>query len=194
MTRPLLPSITYVDQFLAPDAAQDLQAKLLAEIDFKAERYVFNGVEVISKRKVAYHSEHAYSYSNQTYPGQPWTPTLALLRQMVRDKTGHDFNAVLCNWYEDGAAAMGWHTDSEKELGPDPVIASLSFGQKRTFAFRPKRSPLDKNPKKICEYRLGEGDLLVMEKGTQPFFEHALLAEKAVSLARMNLTFRKILV
>ena len=193
MTRPTLPSITYIDQFLAPDAATDLQAKLLAEIDFNPETYVFNGVAVQSKRKVAYHSEHAYSYSNQTYMGQPWTPTLALLRQMVLEKTGHDFNAVLCNLYEDGAAAMGWHTDSEKELGPDPVIASLSFGQKRTFAFRPKRSLTDKNPKKICEYRLGEGDLLVMEKGTQPFFEHALLAEKTAQLHRMNLTFRKIL-
>ncbi len=193
MTHPPLPCITYIDQFLAPDVGATLQAKLLAEIDFKAETYVFNGVAVQSRRKVAYHSEHAYSYSNQTYPGQPWTPTLALLRQMVRDATGHDFNAVLCNWYEDGAAAMGWHTDSEKELGPDPVIASLSFGQKRTFAFRPKRSLTDKNPKKICEYRLGEGDLLVMEQGTQPFFEHALLAEKAAQLPRMNLTFRKIL-
>ena len=166
---------------------------LLKELDFKSESYIFNGVEVLSKRRVSYHSEHAYAYSNQSYAGKAWTPTLMRLRQMILDKTGYEFNAVLCNFYENGQAAMGWHSDSEKELGADPIIASLSFGQKRKFAFRPRRSFAEKNPKKVCEYLLGEGDLLVMEKGTQPFFEHALLTEKSTTAARMNLTFRKIL-
>lgn len=190
---PLTPNVTYLGDFLTGDAAQDLYEKLLAEIEFKAESYVFNGVEVLSKRRVSYHSEHAYAYSNQAYAGKDWTPTLTLLRQMILEKTGHEFNAVLCNFYENGQAAMGWHSDSERELGPDPVIASVSFGQKRKFAFRPRRTFADKNPKKVCEYLLGQGDLLVMEKGTQPAFEHALLAEKSATEPRMNLTFRKIL-
>lgn len=189
----MLPNIAYVPDFLDTPQSVALYEKLLAELEFKSEMYTFNGVAVESKRKISYHSEHSYAYSNQSYAGKPWTPTLALLRQMILEKTGHEFNAVLCNFYENGNAAMGWHSDSEKELGSDPVIASLSFGQKRKFAFRPRRTFADKNPKKVCEYLLGEGDLLVMEKGTQPFFEHALLADKSATHARMNLTFRKII-
>ena len=26
---------------------------------------------------------------------------------------------------------MGWHSDDEKELGPNPTIASISFGSER---------------------------------------------------------------
>ena len=188
-----LPTLSYFEDFLTGTPGQEMYEALLTELDFKAERYIFSGVEVLSKRRVSYHSEHAYAYSNQSYSAKAWTPTLTLLRQIILEKTGHDFNAVLCNFYENGQAAMGWHSDSEKELGSDPVIASLSFGQKRTFAFRPRRTFAEKNPKKVCEYFLGDGDLLVMEKGTQPFFEHALLTDKSATAARMNLTFRKIL-
>ena len=191
---PVLPNISYVPDFLDAPQSVAMYAQLLAELEFKSEMYTFNSVTIESKRKVSYHSEHAYAYSNQSYAGKPWTPTLTLLRQMILKKTGHEFNAVLCNFYENGNAAMGWHSDSEKELGPDPVIASVSFGQRRKFAFRPCRTFADKNPKKVCEYLLGEGDLLVMEKGTQPLFEHALLADKSATNARMNLTFRKIII
>lgn len=193
LTLPQLPTLSYFDNFLSAPQSQHLYENLLSELEFKSETYVFQGVSVQSKRRINYHSEHAYAYSNQEYSGKAWTPTLTLLRQMVLEKTGHAFNAVLCNFYDNGQAAMGWHADSEKELGPDPVIASLSFGQKRKFAFRPRRTFGEKNPKKVCEYLLGQGDLLVMEKGTQSFFEHALLTEKSATQPRMNLTFRKII-
>ncbi|WP_323374593.1 alpha-ketoglutarate-dependent dioxygenase AlkB [Nostoc commune] len=31
---------------------------------------------------------------------------------------------------------MSWHTDSEPELGKNPVIASISLGGARRFMFR----------------------------------------------------------
>ena len=31
---------------------------------------------------------------------------------------------------------MAWHSDDEAELGPETVIASVSFGATRKFAFR----------------------------------------------------------
>lgn len=193
MTLPALPNITYFDDFLTDTQAKELYEKLLTELEFKSETYVFNGVTIESKRKVSYHSEHSYSYSNQSYGGKPWTETLELLRQMIVQKTGIEFNAVLCNFYEDGSAGMGWHADKEKELGPNPVIASLSFGQKRKFAFRYRKDVVnEKNPKKICEYLLGGGDLLIMGEDTQPYFEHSLTTDKSATKARMNLTFRKI--
>ena len=190
---PALPNITFFEDFMTSDEAQSYFEKLSKEIEFKSETYIFSGVTIESKRKISYHSEHAYSYSNQSYSGKPWTPTLTLLRQLIADKTGIEFNAVLCNFYEDGSVGMGWHADKEKELGLNPVIASLSFGQKRKFAFRPRRDVVnEKNPKKVCEYLLGDGSLLMMGEDTQPYFEHSLITDKSATKARMNLTFRKI--
>lgn len=195
MTLPALPNISYFDDFLTREEVTKLYAQLLLEIEFKPETYLFKGVSIESKRKVSYHSEFAYSYSNQDYQGKPWTATLELLRQKIVEKTGIEFNAVLCNFYENGHAGMGWHADKEKELGFNPVIASLSFGQKRKFAFRYRKDVVnEKNPKKLCEYLLGEGDLLIMGVDTQPFFEHSLITDKSATKARMNLTFRKIII
>ena len=105
----------------------------------------------------------------------------------------HSIYLIVCNFYEDGSAGMVWHADKEKELGHNPVIASLSFGQKCKFAFRHRKDVVgEKNPKKICEYLLGGGDLLIMGKDTQPYFEHSLITDKSATKARMNLTFRKI--
>lgn len=73
----------------------------------------------------------------------------------------------------------------------NPVIASLSLGESRRFAFRHRRD-IVKNPKKICEYQLGGGALLVMRENCQPYFEHSLLTDKSAHEPRMNLTFRKI--
>ncbi|GAM62570.1 alkylated DNA repair protein alkB [Vibrio ishigakensis] len=33
------------------------------------------------------------------------------------------FNSVLVNLYRNGDDYMGWHSDNEKELGVNPVIA-----------------------------------------------------------------------
>ena len=195
MTIPSLPNIEYFNDLLTEEQSHYFYEKLLSELDFKSETYIFNGVTINTKRKVSYHSEHSYTYSNQSYKGKPWTETLLLLRQMITEKTGIEFNAVLCNLYEDGFAGMGWHADKEKELGPNPVIASLSFGQKRKFAFRHRRDVVnEKNPKKICGYVLGDGDLIIMGEDTQQYFEHALLVDKSATQPRMNLTFRKIVV
>lgn len=193
MLLPSLPNISYLDNFLIKEQAADFYTQLLTELEFKSEFYTFNEITIESKRKVSYHSEHAYSYSNQSYQGKPWTPTLETLRKMICEKTGIDFNAVLVNFYENGSAGMGWHADKEKELGPNPIIASLSFGQKRKFAFRHRKDVVnEKNPKKICEYMLGEGDLLIMKEDCQKYFEHSLITDKSATKARMNLTFRKI--
>lgn len=189
-----LPNVEINDSFLSADKATAYFQKLLKEITFKSEVYTFSGATVESKRKVSYHSAFAYSYSNQSYQGKEWTDTLLEIKEQVEKATGQEFNAVLCNYYPDGSAGMGWHSDKERELGGDPVIASLSFGEKRRFAFRLRPDVAGvKNPKKICEYTLGHGTLLVMKEGTQPKFEHSLIKDLSATGQRMNLTFRKVI-
>jgi len=95
------------------------------------------------------------------------------------------FNSVLLNRYRGGGDYMGWHSDDEPELGPAPVIASLSLGAARRFLLRRGDDPARK-----AEYLLGHGDLLVMAGQTQQFYQHALPKMARVQGERINLTFR----
>ena len=52
-----------------------------------------------------------------------------------------NFNTCLLNYYPSGADGMGYHADDEKELGHQPVIASLSLGATRKFVFKHKKTP-----------------------------------------------------
>ncbi len=82
---------------------------------------------------------------------------------------------------------MGWHRDNEKELGPEPVIASISFGQTRPFILRHTK---DKTLKLSLD--LTHGSLLLMSGTTQTFWEHALPKRTCLMSPRINITFRLI--
>ncbi|HBK45083.1 MAG TPA: alpha-ketoglutarate-dependent dioxygenase AlkB, partial [Xanthomonadaceae bacterium] len=101
--------------------------------------------------------------------------------------TGADFNSVLANRYRDGRDAMGWHSDDEPELGPQPLIASLSLGAARRFAFRHRSDPALR-----LALTLGHGDLLLMAGATQSHYRHALPRTARPVGERVNLTFRRI--
>ena len=74
-----------------------------------------------------------------------WTPSLLTLKLLVEERVRTKFNSVLINFYRDGNDSNGWHSDDEKELGQNPIIASLSFGANRRFVMKHKRD----NSKKI---------------------------------------------
>jgi len=97
------------------------------------------------------------------------------------------FNSVLLNRYRSGAEHMGWHADDEPELGPEPVIASLSLGAERRFLLRLRAEPAIKQ-----EWRLGHGDLLLMRGDCQRVAQHALPKMVRVADERINLTFRRV--
>lgn len=190
---PKEPDLSFHTDIFTSEQAQDFMNRLLDELEFKSESYTFNGQEILTKRKVSYHSEHQYNYANQSYSGKPWTPTLLEMKEIIEQKTGEKFNAVLCNYYENGEAGMGWHSDKERELGDTPTIASVSLGQERDFAFRYRKDVVNqKNPPKISQFRLTSGSVLIMRGTTQKFFEHSLLQNKSLNGKRINLTFRKI--
>jgi alkylated DNA repair dioxygenase AlkB len=107
----------------------------------------------------------------------------------VSDFTGELFNGVLINMYREGQDSMGWHSDDEKELGKEPVIASISLGASRRFLFREKE-----NRKEKREVFLKDGSLLVMEGRTQELWQHCLPRSAKVKDSRINLTFRRIVV
>ena len=84
---------------------------------------------------------------------------------------------------------MGWHADDEKELGDEPVIASLSLGQPRAFHIKHKTNPCLRH-----KMTLNSGSLLVMKGAMQQHWLHQVPKEPKITQPRINLTFRNILV
>ena len=108
------------------------------------------------------------------------------IKENVEQQCHSAFNSVLANLYRDGSDAMGYHADNEKQLGANPIIASLSLGDQRLFALRHKKS------KQKIDIILAHGDLLVMAGAMQHHWLHSLPKTKKLKTTRINLTFRNI--
>ena len=106
---------------------------------------------------------------------------------MVEKSTGQRDNSWLLNYYPTGEDGMGWHADNEKELGINPVIASLSLGAERKFSLKHIET------KEKVDLQLVNGSLLVMSGVIQHHWKHSLPKTKKVNIPRMNLTFRNII-
>lgn len=163
--------------------------KLLADSKWQQREMNFYGKKVLQPRLTAWYGdpERTYLYSGIKNTPLPWTDLLRELRRNVEDSTDAQFNSVLLNLYRDQNDSMGFHSDDEKELGNEPIIASLSFGATRTFLFKHKQKdrPLVKLP-------LEEGTVLLMRGPTQRNWQHAINREVRPCGPRVNLTFRQI--
>ena len=126
-----------------------------------------------------------YRYSGALFEPEPWHPAIEALLPRLEAACGERFNSVLLNRYRHGGDSMGWHSDDEPELGPAPVIASLSLGAERRFLLRMRADHAVKT-----EWRLADGDLLVMRGDCQRVAQHALPKMAGVKGERINLTFR----
>jgi alkylated DNA repair dioxygenase AlkB len=115
----------------------------------------------------------------------PWTPELLQIKARVEPLAGVEFNSVLLNYYRDGNDSVAWHSDKENVLGRRPVIASVSFGQVRSFDIRSKADHSEQ-----YSVRLEHGSFLLMKAGLQEAFEHRIAKSVRPMKARVNLTFR----
>jgi len=127
-----------------------------------------------------------YDYSGLTLRPLPWTDLLREIRRRIEDCTEERFNAVFLNLYRDHNDSMGFHSDDEKELGKNPVIASLTFGATRTFLLKHKFRK-DLQPMK---FPLEAGTVLLMKGPTQHNWKHGINKQKTPCGPRVNLTFR----
>lgn len=128
-----------------------------------------------------------YTYSGLTLPGVDFSKSLSLIKTRIEQTSSTRFNSCLANLYRDGNDSNGWHSDDEKELGDEPVIASLSLGVTRNFDLKHKRNRLIN--KRI---ELTHGSLLLMSGRTQKDFKHQIAKSKRIHEPRINLTFRYI--
>ncbi|MCM4168653.1 hypothetical protein KCTC52924_02342 [Arenibacter antarcticus] len=128
-----------------------------------------------------------YKYSGITMHPHKFSQELLEIRNSIQRKTEIEFSSCLLNLYRDGSDSNGWHADDEKELGKNPIIASITLGQERYFHLKHKKL---KNLKhKIL---LQHGSLLLMKGETQHHWLHQIPKTARSVKERMNLTFRVI--
>ncbi len=171
-------------------AAPDWRRALLRDTPWSQPRVRLFGRQLDSPRLACWYGDAGavYTYSGQRNRPRPWTPLLEEIRRAVEHDSGEIFNSVLLNLYRDGDDRMGWHADDEAELGEQPLIASLSLGACRRFRLAHRR-----RRQRRCELLLGDGSLLLMRPPLQSEWRHCVPREPAVTAARINLTFRRVL-
>ena len=176
--------LSMLPQLPMPIDNAEILSRLVAETPWRADTVVVYGKRHLQPRLTAWYGEAGYTYSGLTLHPLPLTPLLAQLRAAVERATGRHYNSVLLNYYRDGADSMGMHSDDEPELGPEPVIASVSYGATRTFILRHKRS------KRTVKLDLTDGCLLLMAGALQANWQHGINKTAKLVGPRLNLTFR----
>lgn len=179
--------LAYYPQFFAPHEADRYFAQLHEQLAWQQHHIRIAGVVRAQPRLSVWYGdpEAHYSYSGLSLAPLAWHPLLTQLRARLESQLRVKFNSVLANLYRDQVDSMGWHADDEPELGPLPVIASLSFGTCREFLIR-------HNTIKTARHKieLGHGSLLVMGGAMQQYWQHAITKKTREMGPRINLTFR----
>ena len=179
--------------------ANALYENLLNELPWQSDIVTLFGKTHVTTRQIVWMGDHdvSYYYSGQTRRAIPWTKQMLHVKRHIEQQLSSiginvDFNSCLLNHYPSGTDGMGYHADDEKELGAQPIIASLSLGARRKFVFKHKTIRQKNKPVKV-ELYLESGQLIVMHGDTQDFWMHTITKTKTVASGRISLTFRKVL-
>lgn len=181
--------IIYFPSFLSKTEADSLFLELLENTPWQHDEITVYGKKHLQPRLTALYGNDGkpYSYSNITMHPHHWTFTLQKVKTLVETVSNTNFTSVLLNYYRDGRDSNGWHADNEKELGTNPIIASLSLGAERNFQL--KHNTDNSQKKNII---LENGSLLLMKGTTQHFWKHQIPKTLKPIGPRINLTFRVI--
>ena len=180
--------LKYYPNFFTPSEANILMSSLQQSLEWQQEQITLYGKTFNIPRLQAWYGDKdaSYQYSNLNMCPLPWSPILLELKKKCENVSHCSFNSVLANLYRHGQDGMGRHADNEPELGHQPVIASLSFGETRNLDF------YHNGTKDKVRIPLHNGSLLIMSGNTQTYWQHSMAKTNKVRAARINLTFRHI--
>ena len=181
--------IIYYPHFFDKKEADAIFAQLTNDIPWQQDDIrVFGKIHPQPRLTALFGNEgKSYSYSNIKMQPHPWTLLLQKIKSYVESVSDTNFTTVLLNQYRDGKDSNGWHSDNEKELGTNPIIASISFGAERVFQLK-HNSILGLKQNILLEH----GSLLLMKGTTQHFWKHQIPKTAKPIGSRINLTFRVI--
>lgn len=180
--------ICHIPSFFSKKLSDYYIKSLLKECVFKTNIIRIFGKEINTPRQESFHSVSSkkYSYSGNQLSPQSYNETLLKIQTSIVRFSNYPFNSVLVNLYRNEKDSNGWHADNEKELGQNPVIASVSFGQSRRFQLQHRNGAHNLN------FILNHGDLFMMGGQLQHYWKHQVPKEKYACKARINLTYRYI--
>jgi len=179
--------IEYYPNFFDIVRANELFEKLKADIPWQQDHITIFGKTHPQPRLTALFGNEGkpYGYSNIVMQPHHWNPLLMFIKEEIEAVCPENFTTVLLNYYRDGKDSNGWHADNERELGQNPIIASVSFGAERNFHLQ--HNTIKDQKLKI---NLEHGSLLIMKGATQHFWKHQIPKTAKPIGSRINLTFR----
>ncbi len=179
--------IEYLPEFFTPTESEYFINKFIKETHWKQPIVKMYDKELITPRLIAWFGDVSEgSYLVKKIPdAMPWTSELLMIRDKVEQFANMQFNSVLLNYYRDGNDSVAWHSDKDSAFGKKTVVASVSFGQVRSFDIRNKH-----DYKERYSIKLEDGSFLLMKAGLQEFWEHRIAKSTKVMKSRVNLTFR----
>ena len=194
--------LIFIPQFLPRSVSDQFLTNLTETLAWQQGEITMFGKRVLEPRLTAWYGDEgkSYTYSGKKQEPIAWNETLLLIKNEIEKTLLQEkyvdflsqqapsvFNSVLCNFYRNGSDSMGYHSDNERELGQNPLIASVNFGESRRFLFRRKDDTTKKH-----ELILSHGSLLIMGGAMQHHWQHAVPKEPKRTQPRINLTFRHI--
>jgi len=179
--------ITYFPNFLGTIESSRYYAVLRKVVPWQQDNIKVYGKVYPQPRLTALfgNNNKPYTYSNITMQPHKFTKELLEMKHKIEALIDVDFTTCLLNLYRNGRDSNGWHSDDEKELGQNPVIASISLGQERYFHLKHKRDLTLK-----YKMLLKHGSLLLMKGATQHYWQHQIPKTAKAVKERINLTFR----
>lgn len=179
--------VLYFPQLFSEEDADSLFFMLREEVAWVQEKIKVYGKVHDVPRLTAWYgdSSKTYTYSGIKVEASPWIPVLLKIKRKIEAVSSVRFNSVLLNRYRGGSDSVSWHADDEPELGSNPVVGSVSFGQSRPFQMKHK---LKKEERRTI--LLEHGSYLLMRGSTQHYWQHQIPKTKRQLNERVNLTFR----
>lgn len=163
--------IKYYPNFFNKEDADAYFNSLLKHINWQQDDITVFGKTYKQPRLTALFGNNSkpYRYSNITMYPENFSEELQQIKDKVETKVSSKFTTCLANLYRNGNDSNGWHADNEKELGQNPIIASVSFGAERYFHLKHKNDKFLKQ-----KLLLQHGSLLLMQGETQHFWLHQI--------------------
>lgn len=163
------------------NCVRDVCDKLLE----KPEIIVFGKI-CHQNRSVGFFSDVSvgYKYSGRLMRSSPMTDNLRNLLRDINEKFETHFNGILVNRYEDGTDYISAHSDDEKGILVNDVVA-ISWGISRTFRIRNKS-----DRKIVANIPTESGHIIHMGGEFQREFTHEIPVEKKKKGIRYSFTFR----
>jgi alkylated DNA repair dioxygenase AlkB len=174
-------TVEYIEGFYSQDEADELLRAFLA-MDITPEVIRMYGRDIVTKRRSMQFGVD-YDYNATAKHAEEWTPTMRSIRERIESLSG-PLHGALVQLYPDGDAGIGWHRDK----GMPEVIASISLGAEREFAFGVGPAA---RCAEVWRMRLAHGSVLLIPGKTNEALKHRLPPAKRVREPRVNVTFRR---